>query len=52
MFAVLLMQCIYMRTHITGRVHCPLPCSTEGTWGCCGALAWGKGWPRAERKGH
>jgi len=53
MFAVLLMQCICMsHAHITGWVDCPPLCSTGGTWGCCGALAWGKGGPRTERRGH
>jgi len=37
-FAVLLMQCIYIRAHITGWVYCPLPCSTGRTSGHCGAL--------------
>jgi len=41
-----------MPTYITGWVDCPLLCSTGGTWGCCGAVAWGKGWPRTETKGH
>ena len=45
------MHMCYTRTNAHTYIHtvwasCPLLCSIKGTWGCCWAAAWGKGWPR------